>query len=81
LDWAKSFDAWVADCISANDLAALSGFEQRGQETRLAHPSTEHFLPLLYAAGAVSAEDQVSYFNTGFQLGAIAMRSVLWDTA
>ena len=81
LDWAKSFDAWVADCISAHELAALSGFEQRGQEARLAQPSTEHFLPLLYAAGAVSAEDQVSYFNTGFQLGAIAMRSVLWDTA
>ena len=81
LDWAKSIDAWVADCISAHDLAALSGFEQRGQEARLAHPSTEHFLPLLYAAGAVSPEDQVNYFNTGFQLGAIAMRSVLWDTA
>lgn len=47
----------------------------------MAHPSAEHFLPLLYAAGAASAEEKVNYFNTGFQLGSIAMRSVLWDGA
>ena len=33
------------------------------------------------AAGAASAEDKANYFNTGFQLGSIAMRSVLWDGA
>ena len=79
VEWAKSFDAWTADRISAHALADLAAFEQRGQEARLAHPSTEHFLPLLYAAGAANADDAVHYFNTGFQLGAIAMRSVVWD--
>jgi 4,5-DOPA dioxygenase extradiol len=79
VEWAKSFDAWTADCISAHALVDLAAFEQRGQEARLAHPSTEHFLPLLYAAGAANADDAVHYFNTGFQLGSIAMRSVVWD--
>ena len=81
VDWARSFDAWVADRITAHALQDLTDYEERGQEARMAHPSAEHFLPLLYAAGAASAEDKVNYFNTGFQLGSIAMRSVLWDGA
>ncbi len=79
LDWARSFDDWVAARISAGESEALVDFQQRGQEASLAHPSYEHFLPLLYAAGAATDEDKVSYFNTGFQLGSIAMRSVVWD--
>ena len=81
LDWARSFDDWTASCISAGQREALVGFQQRGQEASMAHPSFEHFLPLLYAAGAATDEDRVSYFNTGFQFGAIAMRSVVWDSA
>jgi 4,5-DOPA dioxygenase extradiol len=80
LDWARSFDDWVAARISAGEREALVNFQQRGQEATLAHPSYEHFLPLLYAAGAAKEEDKVSYFNTGFQLGSIAMRSVVWDS-
>ena len=80
LDWARSFDDWVAARISAGAREALVDFQQRGQEASLAHPSFEHFLPLLYAAGAASDKDTVSYFNTGFQLGSIAMRSVVWDS-
>jgi len=80
LDWARSFDDWVAARISAGEREALVDFQQRGQEAALAHPSYEHFLPLLYAAGAATEEDKVSYFNTGYQLGSIAMRSVVWDS-
>jgi len=80
LDWARSFDDWVAARISAGEREELVDFQQRGQEASLAHPSYEHFLPLLYAAGAATDEDKVSYFNTGFQLGSIAMRSVVWDS-
>jgi len=80
LDWARSFDDWVAARISAGEREALVDFQERDQEASLAHPSFEHFLPLLYAAGAASDEDTVSYFNTGFQLGSIAMRSVVWDS-
>lgn len=80
LDWARSFDDWVAERISAGEREALVDFQQRGQEASLSHPSFEHFLPLLYAAGAATDEDRVSYFNTGFQLGSIAMRSVVWDS-
>lgn len=81
LDWARRFDEWTADQISHHNLTALMAFEAQGPDARLAHPSTEHFLPLLYALGAANSDDSVSFFNTGFQLGSIAMRSVVWDSA
>jgi 4,5-DOPA dioxygenase extradiol len=45
----------------------------------MAHPSYDHYLPLLYAAGAANADDQVEFFNEGYQLASIAMRSVIWS--
>lgn len=81
LEWAKNFDDWTAECISGGQREALVHFQQRGNEALMAHPSFEHFLPLLYAAGAARDEDRVRYFNTGYQFGSIAMRSVVWDSA
>ncbi|WP_310626807.1 hypothetical protein [Limnohabitans sp.] len=42
------------------------------------HPSCDHFLPLLYAAGAADVGESVEFFNEGYQLALIAMRSVIW---
>ena len=81
-DWARAFDARVAHCIQSGDLAALQDFQHWSDTgpdmARLAHPSHEHFLPLLYAAGAVHAGESVAFFNTNFQFASIGMRSVVW---
>jgi 4,5-DOPA dioxygenase extradiol len=72
----------VAHCIQSGDLAALQDFQHWSDTgpdmARLAHPSHEHFLPLLYAAGAAHADEPVAFFNTNFQLASIGMRSVVW---
>jgi len=44
----------------------------------MAHPTYEHYLPLLYAAGAVDGKEPMRFFNTSFQGGSISMRSMLW---
>ncbi len=77
-DWAISFDQWVADQISTGQLANLVNFQEQGESARLSHPSYDHFLPLLYAAAAADADESVEFFNEGFQLASIAMRSVIW---
>jgi 4,5-DOPA dioxygenase extradiol len=76
--WAKEFDALVAGQISRGDLAALQKFMEQGEVARMAHPSHEHYLPLLYAAGAAGAKEMPRFFNTGFQAASISMRSVQW---
>jgi 4,5-DOPA dioxygenase extradiol len=78
-DWAQTFDTAIAAQIKAGQLAALQDFQQQ-PTCALAHPSTEHFLPLLYAAGAADATEPVQFFNTGFQAASISMRSVLWSS-
>ena len=77
--WANEFDARVAQAVQRGDLQALVDFEQWGEIARWAQPTHDHYLPLLYAAGAVSAGETLRWFNTGFQLGGISMRSMLWE--
>ena len=77
-DWAIQFDEWVAKQITSGHLDALIDFQAQGDVAKLSHPSYDHFLPLLYAAGAAEAGEPVEFFNEGYQLASIAMRSVIW---
>jgi 4,5-DOPA dioxygenase extradiol len=77
-DWAVEFDRVIAERIGQGDFEALAAFEQLGEPARLSQPSHEHFLPLLYAAGAADCEEPVRFFNESFQGASISMRSVIW---
>ncbi|MCW5652255.1 4,5-DOPA dioxygenase extradiol [Hydrogenophaga sp.] len=77
-DWAIEFDRTVAEHIGAGRLASLVDFQQQGAVAQLSHPTWDHYLPLLYAAGAVHEQEAPRYFNEGFQAASISMRSVLW---
>ena len=77
-DWAVAFDAKVAEHVRAGQLDELARFQSWGEMARLAHPSYEHYLPLLHAAGAAHEGEPVRFFNEGFQGGSIAMRSIVW---
>ncbi len=77
-DWALEFDQTIAAYLQNGNLAALQDFQRLGAMAQQSHPSHEHFLPLLYAAGAVEAGETVQFFNTSFQLASISMRSVVW---
>ncbi|MRD45834.1 4,5-DOPA dioxygenase extradiol [Caenimonas koreensis DSM 17982] len=76
--WAAEFDGTIAAQIEKGDLAALANFEKMGQVAQMAHPTYDHFLPLLYTAGAVDAKEPVKFFNDKYQLASISMRSVVW---
>lgn len=77
-DWAVQFDTVVQEQISKGQLDALQNFQTLGAVAQQAHPTYEHYLPLLYAAGAARSTDVPRFFNTGYQGAAISMRSVLW---
>ena len=77
-DWAVDFDQMVARHVDQGDLAGLVDFQQLGPVAQMAHPSHDHYLPLLYAAGAVEGGEAVRSFNTDYQMAAISMRSMVW---
>lgn len=77
-DWAIEFDGMVGQKVQAGDVAALADFQKLGTVAQMAHPTWEHFLPLLHAAGAVPAGEPVRFFNTSYQAASISMRSVVW---
>ena len=76
--WAAEFDASIAGRIAKGELPALADFQQLGEIATLAHPSYDHYLPLLYAAGAADPAEPMRFFNTDFQAASISMRSVIW---
>jgi 4,5-DOPA dioxygenase extradiol len=74
-DWAAAFDADVARAATQHDadwLARAAGTD----DGRRSHPTPDHWLPLLYAAGAADGGDAVSFPVTGFDLGSLSMRAV-----
>jgi 4,5-DOPA dioxygenase extradiol len=77
-DWALEFDQTMGGHVQQGNLDALQNFQKLGSLAKMAHPTHEHFLPLLYAAGAVEAREPMRFFNTSFQGGSISMRSMVW---
>jgi 4,5-DOPA dioxygenase extradiol len=80
-DWAVEFDAFAAHQIASGQTQTLADFLALGPVARLAHPTHDHFLPLLVAAGATWPGEPQRFFNTGFQMASIGMRSVVWGFA
>jgi 4,5-DOPA dioxygenase extradiol len=77
-DWAIEFDGKVAGQMEKGDLAALADFQKLGSVAQLAHPTHDHYLPLLYAAGAVDPKEPLRFFNANYQSASISMRSAIW---
>jgi len=77
-DWAIEFDKVIAGQLQQGQLGALAGFQSMGTVAQMAHPTWDHYLPLLHAAGAADGKDPVRFFNANYQSASISMRSVVW---
>ncbi len=75
-DWALDFDSKLKDLILAGDHKAIVDYSKLGPSGRLAVPTLEHYLPLLYVLGAQERADRVSFFVEKVTLGSMSMRSV-----
>lgn len=78
-DWAIEFDKIAAQRIQAGDHAALIDYPTLHPKARLAVPSAEHYLPLLYVLASQTPDDTLHFFNAKVTLGAMSMRSFRLD--
>jgi 4,5-DOPA dioxygenase extradiol len=76
-DWAIEFDELMKKHMDEGDQQSVIDFLDMGPIAKLAHPTHEHFLPLLYSLGLRTDKDELTYFNESFDFGTISMRSVL----
>lgn len=76
--YAKEFSAWVTQAVIHGDRIKLSQTLELAPHAARAHPTTEHFLPLLVAAGATSDPSKVTVLNGGIRHGVLAMESYVF---
>ena len=74
--WAREFQDRINDAVGTGDHAALTHFAAEDQAASAAINSAEHYLPLLYAAGARQPGDGTAVFSDNID-GALSMTSYL----
>lgn len=76
-DWALKMNDTFKRLIVNDDYKSLINYESIGAEAKLAIPTPEHYLPLLYSLGLKGSKDAVSFFNDKAVAGSLTMTSVL----
>ena len=74
-EYAQSFVDWVADAVRRRDVDALLHYRERAPHAARAHPSEEHYLPLLVAIGASHAGETATLIEGGMTHGVLSMDS------
>lgn len=76
--YAREFTQWVREAVRGGDVARLLDTLTLAPHAQRAHPTTEHFLPLLVALGAAGGALPVSVLDGGIEHGVLAMESYLF---
>jgi 4,5-DOPA dioxygenase extradiol len=79
LDWAIEANDLFKQLIDENRHAELADYSLLGNAVRLAVPTPEHYLPLLYALALKQDDETVVYFNDQPVGGSLTMTSLIID--
>lgn len=77
-DYAVEFTHWVRKTVSDRSFDALRHYRTLAPHAVRAHPTEEHFLPLLVAIGATQAADAFTLLDADFTYGVLSMESYAW---
>ena len=76
--YAREFTLWVRQAVVEGDRERLIATLEQAPHARRAHPSTEHFLPLLVALGAAPHVLPATVLDGGIRHGVLAMESYVF---
>ncbi|WP_439878631.1 DODA-type extradiol aromatic ring-opening family dioxygenase [Pseudomonas prosekii] len=79
-DYVKAFAAWTAQTLRAGRTDQLLDYRQQAPSAERAHPTDEHFLPLLIALGAAGECYDTRVLEGGVSYGVLAMDSYLFSS-
>jgi 4,5-DOPA dioxygenase extradiol len=72
------FQQWIRKIILAGDIDSLCSADRLAPAFARAHPTIEHFLPLLVAAGAADFDQGIDVLQGGVQHHVVSMESYLF---
>lgn len=75
-DWALQINETFKQLIAEGAHPRLVQYEKLGAEARLAIPTPEHYLPLVYTLGLSTPKDDIRFFNDRPVGGSLTMTSV-----
>jgi 4,5-DOPA dioxygenase extradiol len=78
--WAQRYDESIKQILVQRDTNALLSRWPDSEDARHAHPTPDHWIPLIYAYGASDSQDRASFPTEGFDLGSISMRNVILES-
>jgi 4,5-DOPA dioxygenase extradiol len=76
--YVRAFTAWVDDALQRDDRPALARWAELAPHALRAHPTPEHFLPLMIALGAAGSAPRVERIDAGVDSGVLAMDAYLF---
>lgn len=79
-EYAQQFADWIQAAVARRDVDGLVDYRRQAPHAQRAHPTEEHYLPLLVALGASRPEDASQFIEGGMTYGVLSMDSYLWST-
>lgn len=76
--YAREFAQWIRAAVQAGDAARLVHAMAQAPHAQRAHPTDEHYLPLVVAAGAARARLPATVIEGGIELGVLSMDSFVF---
>ncbi|MES2825691.1 MAG: class III extradiol ring-cleavage dioxygenase [Pseudomonadota bacterium] len=76
--YAQEFTAWIRHAVELGDRQALVNALELAPHAKRAHPTTEHFLPLLVALGAAASSLPATVLPGGITHGVLSMESYVF---
>jgi 4,5-DOPA dioxygenase extradiol len=72
----QAFDAWAADALARGDIDALTDYRAKAPGAAVAHPTADHYVPLLLALGAAGTSSPRAVTALGGERFGNSIRSV-----
>ncbi len=75
-DWAIEAKEFINEQLLKGDYIPLINYEKYGKAIKLAVPSPDHYLPLIYILGLQEKNEQLNLFNDKLVAGSLSMTSI-----
>lgn len=73
-DWNLEFDQLVKSKLENQNFASLINYSDFGELAKMAIPTNEHYLPMIYSLGTMGKNEQITQLFEGYQFGSMSMR-------